>query len=1280
MNFKKEFLLILLIVLFLSVSVVNAVNIDEQDSCSEDSINQTSNNASDLEKINSKISFNLNSSSYNYNQTVNVDIFLHDEKNNSISGLVNLKLNNDSYDINIKEGYGNFSFSKLIPQKYYINFTYEGNDLYNPSFSQSEFTVEKIPSKLTINDEFKSIKTSDNFKLDFIFESDTEAIAQVYINNEFKQNIFLNIGNNSVNFSSFAEGQYNITIIFPGDLIHESANKTVTVNVSKSHSSAKIYCLNISSGDDEIITIEVSPDNFNSQAILSINGVNNSIFLKGSINNFTISNLTSGTYNVSLIFEGNNRFNKFNVSSSFVVYQSLSKLNVSIEKNNLTAFITVKTNSSKCSGEINLYVNQRHYKKYLLNGSVIFNVDFDVGTNYIYVLYSGDKFFTGSNWNTTVGEAQNYFLLSENIINYEYSDFNYSVILCEENGMAVPNKNITINFLNKTFNITTDNKGIANITLNLKKGNYTIKANYENRSLENNITVESIDFIVNTTDISYLENEIVEVIFKRNITGNINFKLSNNLSNTVKIINNNSAFWNISNLNAGDYLIEVFYTNEFINSSSVIKSFKINKCDVNLNINISQMNIKEVGLISLLFSQNITGNITLIIDNIDYVKNISTNKMEFNFDNLSSGYHNLSIIYCGDNNFNNYTFKTVFSIRNITTPLILLVNDTYFNEDICIIAILDNQTTGNVEFLINSVSYISNIYNGIAILNFSGLNVGNYTVFAKYEGNEQFINSSNKTDFNIKKANSTIDLYVKEVFLDENIRIYANLSPNATGYVTYSMVDYYSPRNKTIFNSTSSWYISPLDTGQYKVLASYSGDDNYYPSNTSFIFNITQQRSVLNVNIADVTSKERVIVRAKLTSKSGIGISGIVNLSINSKLYKLNVKKGACSLILGTLPIGVYEFKAVYDGDENHTKSFDEGSFKITDSLLNVTLKANNIVKHFGGSEKLIISLSDSNGQYIENNSISVKIDNKEYLLLTDGEGSAFLDLNLKPGIYNAVINSNQTARYQSSKINVTIEVLSTIQSQNLSKVYGSNNPYYAVFTDSSGVALNNVNVIFVINNKSYIFATSPNGVARININLPVGLYTIFAKNPITGEVINNTIYIFTYIMGNKDVITYYGAGQTFKVYLLDGNGNRVGKGVNVVFNINGKKYNVKTDKNGYASYKFNLKPKSYVIKVSYNKVVLYNKIIVKPVLYGQNIIVKKGYGFKFKAKLLNSKGKALKGKKVIFNFKGKKYSAKTNKKGYAVITIKLKLKVGKYIIKTKYASSTISNFIKVKR
>ena len=1231
----------------------------------------------DVGKINTYIEFIINNNTFFVNDEIRINVSLRDENGNPISARLNIALNDDIDFIDVDGGRGYKVFSNLDPKIYTLTFNYNGDSNYARSFNQTTFTVNKSKSYISI-DEVGNINTSDNVKLNVFLNSSQGGLSNLYINGKFIQTVYLNNGNNTFNLNYFEEGSYNITVIYPGNEYSESSKASVFFNVSKSQAIIKVYCQNITAGNDEIITIEVSPDNFNSEVILSINGINSTVLLKNSINPITISRLTNGTYDVKVIFNGNSRFYKTNASSSFKVTKGTSSLNVEIEKNNLTGKITVKTNSSKCSGFIDLFINNNQYSKVLYNGEAVFNVEFFPGSNYIYVFYSGDNFYNGSSWNTTIGEPLNPFLIADNITGYEYNDLLYSVILCEESGFAVPNKNIDIEFLGETFTITTNNYGIAYFKLNLKQGNYTITASYLNSTITNTITVEKVNFNIIAHNISYLDNEVITIDFKHNISGFINFKLADNLKAVIEI-KNNTAVWNISNLKAGKYEVEAFYFNDLFNSSSFKSSFSVEKINFTYELDYSGLNYGDTTRIILNLVNTTSGNITLTVDGVSYNKIIESNIVILELSDLSKGSHNLTINYSGDNNFNNYTFNTQFSIRSLKTDLELFINgSTSYGGEVKIIALLSKNATGIVEFCVASYKSKVKITDGTAIWTFGGLNVGNYTVYASYLGDDDYFAISNQINLTVKKADSYIELFTKEVYLDQNIRIYANLSPNATGNVSFSMIGYYSPRNKTVINSTTSWYISPLEYGEYYVLASYFGDANYNPSNTTFILNITQYRSILTVVIDDVGNNSRVSANIRLFNDRGVGISDTVVLTIDSKSYNINTRRGIASFVLGKLPIGNYTFQAVYKGNEKYGKSMVNGSFKVVDSLLNVNLEVSDFTKYVGGVNKLKITLTQSNGKLISNALIQVIINNEVYDLITNMDGICELDINYPAGLYHATVRFNQTDQYYGTQHDINIEILSTIRAIDVIKVYGTGGEYFAIFTDCSGKALANTQVTLTLSDKEYTFKTAPNGIVRVDINVDPGRYSIIAKNPVSGEEAINQIYVFEYIMETKNIVCYFGANKKYTARIFDNNGNPVGANVDVVININNKDYVVKTDSNGYISFKINFKPGTYTIKATYNGFTKDNSIVIKPVLVAKNLIVKKGHIFKFKTKLLNSNGKALKGKKLTFKFKGNKYVAKTNKKGVASIKINLNLKVGNHKIKVLSSKSSIKRIIKV--
>ena len=88
--------------------------------------------------------------------------------------------------------------------------------------------------------------------------------------------------------------------------------------------------------------------------------------------------------------------------------------------------------------------------------------------------------------------------------------------------------------------------------------------------------------------------------------------------------------------------------------------------------------------------------------------------------------------------------------------------------------------------------------------------------------------------------------------------------------------------------------------------------------------------------------------------------------------------------------------------------------------------------------------------------------------------------------------------------------------------------------------------------------------------------------------------------------------------------------------------------------------------------------------LVKSTVKVKKGKKLVLQAKLKWSNGKAIKSKKIVFKLNGKKYTAKTNSKGIAKVTIKgkvtKKLKKGKkYKFTATYVTNTVKGKVKVK-
>ena len=287
---------------------------------------------------------------------------------------------------------------------------------------------------------------------------------------------------------------------------------------------------------------------------------------------------------------------------------------------------------------------------------------------------------------------------------------------------------------------------------------------------------------------------------------------------------------------------------------------------------------------------------------------------------------------------------------------------------------------------------------------------------------------------------------------------------------------------------------------------------------------------------------------------------------------------------------------------------------------------------------------------------------------------------------------------YKSSNFNINVSVskanmVITLGSASIGQ--GDKGNIIAKVADKSGNLIKGVTVTFKRINSAGratimgTAVTNDKGVATFTYNVPTSLG--LGSHTITAEVNGNDNYVGANVsskltvkekisfVGAKNYNVYYGNTVTYKIQIKDVNTKSPLVGKAVTFKINGKTKTVKTDKKGYASYSVKLAAGSYTISASCNGYSSSKKITFKPTLTAKNIYKKKSKTTKFTVKLVDKKGKILKNKKITFKFKNKKYTAKTNSKGIATLSL-YNINVGKYTITSSYGGCTIKNTITIKK
>ena len=261
-----------------------------------------------------------------------------------------------------------------------------------------------------------------------------------------------------------------------------------------------------------------------------------------------------------------------------------------------------------------------------------------------------------------------------------------------------------------------------------------------------------------------------------------------------------------------------------------------------------------------------------------------------------------------------------------------------------------------------------------------------------------------------------------------------------------------------------------------------------------------------------------------------------------------------------------------------------------------------------------------------------------------------------------------------------------TVISDDVTRGYNSDYIFIVRLFNRGGEYLANEEVNVTVNGKTNEYVTNKEGIIRIPFYGLTSTQKITLTNPVSGEVVKNTIKVVPRLVGSN-VVMDYSDGSKYQVKVYDEAGKLVGAGKIVVITLNKKTYKVKTNSKGMAILTIpnTLVPKSYSLKVSYAGQTIKNTIKVKQILKIGNIVVKKSAKkLVLKATLAKVNGKYLKNKYVTFKFNGKTYKVKTNAKGIAQKTLYKKvikkLKKGKtYAVKVIYLKDTIKTTVKVK-
>ncbi len=1156
------------------------------------------------------------------------------------TGNITIIVDGKEYTTKIKDTKAELTIPGMTPKTYDLVIRYEGDEDYFKAFFHENYTVHKYPTQMNIS--IEPIYYGQNgVVLVSLSPSGFTNQAYMYVTGQNQKTVYVRNGT-KLPLKNFAAGEYNVTIVTWDHSKYEACNASAVFIVKKYETNLTVNTSDIMAGETAYLNITLAPEGeVAGEANLTINNKTETIYLKNGNNTVTLENLTGGSYNITIFFPGDKKYSNSSANTVLNVKKHNTTMDVTVEEDK----ITVKVNPSNATGTVNLYINDQLQQLNLTNGTVTFTPNYNRFNNSIFVYYEGDDYYNYTTFNATYENNKLANLTGYDVLTYDGESGTIYVTLTDERGYGIAGKNITISINNKKYIKTTNQSGIASLTLTLPIGNYTITSKYNNYTTENTFTVLKNINMTTVGDIEVYDNETFQYYVKLTDGRNNNIKNAEvtftvNGQKYINKTNSNGIARIFLTLNKGNYTITAKYKTETLTNKINVRE----NDNYTLTANDLEMYYRDGSAFNVTLKDG-NGNtlsgriITFTINNNTYQRTTDKNGVASLQINLAPGTYEIKTTYIDTSTTNKILIKDY--------PVIITGEDVemYYRDGTnYTVSLKDTRgialTNVNVIFTVDGENYTRTTNkDGIASIAIN-LPEGTYTITATYK-NASTTNKIVVKDYAPVITGNDVEMYYRDGTNYTITLKNTKGAPLINVDVTFT-IDGENYTRATNKDGIASITIN-LPEGTYTITATYKN-----ASTTNKIV-VKDYEPVITGSDIEMYYRDGTNYTITLKNTQGTPISNAdVIFNINNRNYTRITDSNGIARITINLPAGTYTIKATYKNASTTNK--------VTVKDYEPVITGNDVEMYYRDGTNYTITLKNSKGDILSNKVVTFNVDGDDYNRTTSSNGEASVTINLPAGTYTI----KTTYRNVSTTNRITVkEYPPVLTTEDLEMYFHDNSTFKATLTNTNGDVLTNRKVTFTIGNETYTGTTNNQGVASIAINLAPGNYTI--KTAYQNLTKTNNIEIRTnYNLETKDLVMIYKDGSRFTAKLTDKNGNTL-KNATILFTINGQKYTRTSNSEGIASIAINLNSGIHTITTRYQEEFKTNNITIKATVEAKDVVKVYRNATQYYAKFTDNAGKVLKNMQVTFNINGVYYTRTTNESGVAKLN--LNLQQGKYIL-----------------
>ena len=397
----------------------------------------------------------------------------------------------------------------------------------------------------------------------------------------------------------------------------------------------------------------------------------------------------------------------------------------------------------------------------------------------------------------------------------------------------------------------------------------------------------------------------------------------------------------VPELGAGNYTVRLTtVVDKNHNSTTKEIGLTVNPVSPSIDVGVNNITYGDDEIITVTLPKDADGNVTITVDGIEYEVPIKNGVAKLSIPDLTAGNHTVKVHYSGDNNYNPIDSSATVNVAKIIPVITIEAVDILHGE----VEVLNITVTapGSVNVTVNGVtetleldgeskgklfSTFLNVLgvNHKATWNLYNLPVGQYPVYAVYNGDDNYQIVANSTSFKVSAVQSSINASAPNIKLGEDATITVNVSPkDATGDVTV-VIDGKKYIGQ-VKNGKVVITVPNLSEGVITAKVYYSGDDNHTSSETKVSFRVGRMPSKVLPSGANIHVGDDETITVTVPKDA----TGKVTVTLNGKHYSSEVSNGKAVFKVRGLKAGKYDILAAYGGDDTYLPSNGTTSFKVS--------------------------------------------------------------------------------------------------------------------------------------------------------------------------------------------------------------------------------------------------------------------------------------------------------------------------------------------------------------